>query len=165
MFWMTLTLVNGHINWHVIWLNDPVCITGSWMILLGSGWTCWWMNCYLEWLNDFCSGTYDSVKWMNDSGMTWLLKNYLWKSWIYRLTLQNGWMTFGLTDVTVLTINVPLFKKLRNIIFFMRDNHFFLAISRDILRGPRLFWPLKFSCTHLEWLNVTVYKWNDCTQR
>ncbi len=43
-----------------------------------------------------------------------------------------------------ITINVPLFKKLRDIIFFLRDNNFW-AVSRDILRGPRLFWPLKLS--------------------
>ncbi len=42
-----------------------------------------------------------------------------------------------------ITINVPLFKKLRDIIFFCGTITLW-AISRDILRGPRLFWPLKF---------------------
>jgi hypothetical protein len=42
-----------------------------------------------------------------------------------------------------LTINVPLFKKLRDIIF--GGTITLWAISRDILRGPRLFWPLKLS--------------------
>jgi hypothetical protein len=37
-----------------------------------------------------------------------------------------------------ITINVPLFKKLRDIIFFC-GTIIFWAISRDILRGPRLF--------------------------
>ncbi len=41
-----------------------------------------------------------------------------------------------------ITINVPLFKKLRDIIFFCGTITLW-AISRDILRGPRLFWPLK----------------------
>ena len=45
--------------------------------------------------------------------------------------------------VLCITINVPLFKKLRDIIFFCGTITFW-AISRDILRGPRLFWPLKF---------------------
>ncbi len=39
---------------------------------------------------------------------------------------------------------VPLFKKLRDIIFFCGTITVW-AISRDILRGPRLFWPLKLS--------------------
>ncbi len=43
-----------------------------------------------------------------------------------------------------ITINVPLFKKLRDIIFFFGTITLW-AISRDILRGPRLFWPLKLS--------------------
>ncbi len=43
----------------------------------------------------------------------------------------------------IITINVPLFKKLRNIIFFCGTITLW-AISRDILKGPRLFWPLKF---------------------
>ncbi len=38
--------------------------------------------------------------------------------------------------------NVPLFKKIWDIIFFFGTITFW-AISRDILRGPRLFWPLK----------------------
>ncbi len=41
---------------------------------------------------------------------------------------------------TAITINVPLFKKLRDIIFFCGTITLW-AISRDILRGPRLFWP------------------------
>jgi hypothetical protein len=46
---------------------------------------------------------------------------------------------------TLITINVPLFKKLRDIIFFCGTITLW-AISRDILRGPRLFWgPLKMS--------------------
>ena len=44
----------------------------------------------------------------------------------------------------LLTINVPLFKKMRDIMVFLRD-YYFWAISRDFLRGPRLFWPLKLS--------------------
>jgi hypothetical protein len=36
--------------------------------------------------------------------------------------------------------NVPLFKKLWDIIFFCGTITLW-AISRDILRGPRLFWP------------------------
>ncbi len=44
----------------------------------------------------------------------------------------------------VITINVPLFKKLRDIIFFCGTITLW-AISRVILRGPRLFWPLKLS--------------------
>ncbi len=44
----------------------------------------------------------------------------------------------------LITINVPLFKKLRDIIFFCGTITLW-AISRDILRGPRLFWPLKLS--------------------
>ncbi len=40
--------------------------------------------------------------------------------------------------------NVPLFKKLWDIIFFCGTITLW-AISRDILRGPRLFWPLKLS--------------------
>ena len=39
--------------------------------------------------------------------------------------------------------NVPLFKKLWDLIFFCGTITLW-AISRDILRGPRLFWPLKF---------------------
>ncbi len=37
--------------------------------------------------------------------------------------------------------NVPLFKKLWHLIFFCGTITLW-AISRDILRGPRLFWPL-----------------------
>ncbi len=44
--------------------------------------------------------------------------------------------------VARVTINVPLFKKLRDIIFFCGTITLW-AISRDILRGPRLFWPQK----------------------
>ncbi len=44
----------------------------------------------------------------------------------------------------VLTINVRLFKKLRDIIFFCGTITWW-AISRDILRGPRIFWPLILS--------------------
>ncbi len=40
-----------------------------------------------------------------------------------------------------ITINVPLFKKLWDIIFFCETITLW-AISRDILRGPRLFYPL-----------------------
>ncbi len=47
-------------------------------------------------------------------------------------------------SVANITINVPLFKKLRDIIFFCGTITLW-AISRDILRGPRLFWPLKLS--------------------
>ncbi len=45
---------------------------------------------------------------------------------------------------SLITINVPLFKKMRDIIFFCGTITFW-AVSRDILRGPRLFWPLKLS--------------------
>ncbi len=40
--------------------------------------------------------------------------------------------------------NVPLFKKLWDLIFFCGTITLW-GISRDILRGPRLFWPLKMS--------------------
>ncbi len=51
---------------------------------------------------------------------------------------------------TVITINVPLFKKLRDLIFFGGTITLW-AISRDILRGPRLFWPLKLSRANYTW--------------
>ncbi len=38
----------------------------------------------------------------------------------YRDTLCTPWSTVGV----IITINVPLFKKLRDIIFFWWDNHF-----------------------------------------
>ena len=40
--------------------------------------------------------------------------------------------------------NVPLFKKIWDIIFFF-ETITFVAISRDILRGPRLFLPLEMA--------------------
>ncbi len=41
--------------------------------------------------------------------------------------------------------NAPLILKIRDIIFFYFGQTKLWAISRDILRGPRLFWPLKLS--------------------
>ncbi len=44
----------------------------------------------------------------------------------------------------ILTANVPLILKMREIIFFCGQITLW-AMSRDILRGPRLFWPSKLS--------------------
>ncbi len=40
--------------------------------------------------------------------------------------------------VNTLTINVPLFKKLRDIIFFLRDNHF-MSHFREHFEGAKTF--------------------------
>ncbi len=50
----------------------------------------------------------------------------------------------GLLQEVKLTINVPLFKKLRDIIFFCGTITLW-AISRDILRGQKSGGPLKMS--------------------
>ncbi len=53
----------------------------------------------------------------------------------------NIWAVYWNFLVKVLTINVPLFKKLRDIIFFCGTITFW-AILRDILRGQDFFDPL-----------------------
>ncbi len=66
---------------------------------------------------------------------------------VFYLFLVTVWLRSGEDNIQCcdsLTINVPLFKKLRDIIFFCGTITLW-AISRDILRGPRLFWPLKLS--------------------
>ena len=55
-------------------------------------------------------------------------------------TQQHTTTVHNSTRVHKIT-NVPLFKKLWDIIFFGGTITLW-AISRDILRGPRLFWPL-----------------------
>ncbi len=52
-----------------------------------------------------------------------------------------SWNVFNLKFFVLVTINVPLILKMRKIIFFCGQITLW-AISRNILRGPRLFWPL-----------------------
>ena len=61
-----------------------------------------------------------------------------------------------------ITINVPLFKKLRDQKKFFCGTITFLAISRDILRGPRLFViRLKNWSYFLFWLDPDPYHLSD----
>ncbi len=51
---------------------------------------------------------------------------------------MNVMMRVNFMDEKKLAINVPLFKKLRDIIFFAGQS-LYESFLRDILRGPRLF--------------------------
>jgi hypothetical protein len=66
------------------------------------------------------------------------------------------WMWLNECMYFIITINVPLFKKLRDITFFCGTITLW-AISRDILRGPRLFWPLKLSRAQRGTITYTVH--------
>ncbi len=50
------------------------------------------------------------------------------------LTLRSS----NMRCVTILTINVPLFKKMREIIFFLRDNNF-LSRFKGHFEGAKTF--------------------------
>jgi hypothetical protein len=71
----------------------------------------------------FCKGTERSVNWRRRPSMTLI--------WIENYTYNVHY---------ILTINVPLIWKCGKLFFCGQFDLW--AISRDILRGPRLFWPL-----------------------
>ncbi len=70
------------------------------------------------------------------------------KKWIFwfspQITYPDGFIQCKkpkrkiLTVGHLLTINVPLFKKLRDIIFFLRDNHF-LSRFKGHFEGAKTF--------------------------
>ncbi len=53
-----------------------------------------------------------------------------------------------------ITINVPLFKKLRDIIFFLRDNNFLSHVEGHFKGGQDFFDPLKGLSHEIDFKNV-----------
>jgi hypothetical protein len=57
---------------------------------------------------------------------------------VFTFVKLNKVWTFLLTQRDIITINVPLFKKLRDIIFFLRDNNF-LSRFETHFEGAKTF--------------------------
>ena len=61
----------------------------------------------------------------------------LWKAaWLHNVD--------NIQQKDIITINVPLFKKMRDIMFFLRDYHF-LSYFKDFFEGSKSQGPLKMS--------------------